>query len=234
MCLVEVEKMPKLQVGCTLPVAEGMVVRTETDQVQAGAQGHARIPADQSSARLPGLRQGRRVRTAGHGLPLRRRREPLHRDAKLHVDGKAVVARWSSSMRRAASCAIRCVRVCNEGMGVGALGVVNRGVISRDRSQPRRSPGMRRVRRLHRHLPGRRADQRHLSLSRRGPGRWSTSAPSARTAPMAARPRWASRNDEIIRGNNRDRSRHQRRVPVHQGPLRVRFLRSSGAPAIAA
>ena len=29
MCLVEVEKTPKLQVGCTLPVAEGMVVRTE-------------------------------------------------------------------------------------------------------------------------------------------------------------------------------------------------------------
>ena len=29
------------------------------------------------------------------------------------------------------------------------------------------------------------------------------------------------RNDEIIRGNNRDRSRHQRRVPVHQGPLRA-------------
>ena len=33
MCLVEVEKMPKLQTACTLPVAEGMVVRTETKQV---------------------------------------------------------------------------------------------------------------------------------------------------------------------------------------------------------
>src|ERR1700704_6095162 len=30
MCLVEVEKMPKLQTGCTLPVAEGMVVRTDS------------------------------------------------------------------------------------------------------------------------------------------------------------------------------------------------------------
>jgi len=30
MCLVEVEKMPKLMTACTLPVAEGMVVRTET------------------------------------------------------------------------------------------------------------------------------------------------------------------------------------------------------------
>ena len=35
MCLVEVEKMPKLMAACTLPVAEGMVVRTETPQVAA-------------------------------------------------------------------------------------------------------------------------------------------------------------------------------------------------------
>src|SRR5438046_10518654 len=33
MCLVEVEQAPKLMVACTLPVAEGMVVRAETEQV---------------------------------------------------------------------------------------------------------------------------------------------------------------------------------------------------------
>src|SRR5579859_254440 len=33
MCLVEVEKMPKLQTACTLPVAEGMVVRAATQQI---------------------------------------------------------------------------------------------------------------------------------------------------------------------------------------------------------
>src|SRR5215472_8224504 len=33
MCLVEIEKTPKLQTACTVPVAEGMVVRTETAQV---------------------------------------------------------------------------------------------------------------------------------------------------------------------------------------------------------
>src|SRR5713101_6026376 len=32
MCLVEVEKMPKMQVACTLPVAPGMVVKTDTPQ----------------------------------------------------------------------------------------------------------------------------------------------------------------------------------------------------------
>src|SRR2546428_14076947 len=35
MCLVEVEKMPKLMASCTLPVSEGMVARTETPVVAA-------------------------------------------------------------------------------------------------------------------------------------------------------------------------------------------------------
>src|SRR5436305_6035446 len=39
MCLVEVEKTPKLQVACTLPVSEGMVVRTESEQVAAARKG---------------------------------------------------------------------------------------------------------------------------------------------------------------------------------------------------
>ena len=43
-------------------------------------QVHSRISAYQSPARLSGLRQGRRVRTAGHGVPLRRGRKPLHRN----------------------------------------------------------------------------------------------------------------------------------------------------------
>ena len=33
MCLVEVEKMPKLQTACTLVATEGMVVKTDTQQV---------------------------------------------------------------------------------------------------------------------------------------------------------------------------------------------------------
>src|SRR6266550_1075978 len=33
MCLVEIEKTPKLQTACTTPVAEGMIVRSESPQV---------------------------------------------------------------------------------------------------------------------------------------------------------------------------------------------------------
>ncbi|MGA8289950.1 MAG: 2Fe-2S iron-sulfur cluster-binding protein, partial [Acidobacteriaceae bacterium] len=34
MCLVRIEKMPKLQTACTTPIAEGMIVATETDEIK--------------------------------------------------------------------------------------------------------------------------------------------------------------------------------------------------------
>ena len=37
-CLVEIEKNPKLQIACNTPVAEGMVVRTDTARVNQGQQ----------------------------------------------------------------------------------------------------------------------------------------------------------------------------------------------------
>src|SRR6202049_1207081 len=39
MCLVEVEKTPKLQVACTTPVAEGMGVRTDSPVVHEARKG---------------------------------------------------------------------------------------------------------------------------------------------------------------------------------------------------
>src|SRR5436305_14881562 len=34
MCLVRIEKMPKLQTACTVPITEGMVVITASDEVK--------------------------------------------------------------------------------------------------------------------------------------------------------------------------------------------------------
>ena len=44
MCLVEVEKAPKLMVACTLPVAEGMVVQTESEQVRQARKSFMATP----------------------------------------------------------------------------------------------------------------------------------------------------------------------------------------------
>ena len=80
-CLVEVEgpRGPMMVVSCMTPVAEGQVVRTATPRRQAGPGGRARAAARQPPARLPGVRQGRRVPAAGPGVHPRPRREPLRR-----------------------------------------------------------------------------------------------------------------------------------------------------------
>ena len=65
MCLVEVEKAPKLAPSCATSVAEGQVVHVHSREGARGAQGRARDAAHQPSARLPDLRSGRRVRAAG-------------------------------------------------------------------------------------------------------------------------------------------------------------------------
>src|SRR4026208_1620279 len=38
-CLVKIEKMPKLQTSCSTPVAEGMVVRTQDPEAVEGRKG---------------------------------------------------------------------------------------------------------------------------------------------------------------------------------------------------
>ena len=64
-CLVEIEGMPKLQIACNTPVAEGMVVRTKASSVRAdGRATILELSARQPSAGLSDLRQGRRMRLA--------------------------------------------------------------------------------------------------------------------------------------------------------------------------
>ena len=84
MCLVEVEGMPKLQAACTMTATDGMKVHTQQRARRRRAAGRARVPADQPPARLPRLRQGRRVPAAGPDLPLRARQHALP-PAQAHV-----------------------------------------------------------------------------------------------------------------------------------------------------
>ena len=58
----------------------------------------------------------------------------------------------------------RCVRVCDEGMDVKALGVGMRGANTIIIPNRERSSEVRRMRDVHRYLPGRRANQRHISV----------------------------------------------------------------------
>jgi hypothetical protein len=69
-CIVKIEKLPKLQTSCSTPVAEGMVVSTQTpDVVEARASVFEFLL-------INGVRQGRRVPASGFLIQLRAEREP--------------------------------------------------------------------------------------------------------------------------------------------------------------
>ncbi len=125
MCLVEVEKTPKLQVACTLPVAEGMVVHTDSPQVQKARKGTLEFLLTNHPLDCPVCDKGGEcelqdmVFRYGAG-------ESRFREAKIHVEEK----QWSPIVfYDAPRCILcyRCVRICGEGLGVNALGVGNRG-----------------------------------------------------------------------------------------------------------
>ncbi|HUQ95613.1 MAG TPA: NADH-quinone oxidoreductase subunit NuoG [Bryobacteraceae bacterium] len=128
MCLVEIEKTPKLQAACTIPVGEGMVVRTETEPVAKARKTTLEFLLTNHPLDCPVCDKGGEcelqdmVFRYGAG-------ESRFTEMKHHVDEK----QWSPVVfydgPRCILC-YRCVRVCDEGMGVGALGIVNRGMLS--------------------------------------------------------------------------------------------------------
>ncbi|HXX43462.1 MAG TPA: NADH-quinone oxidoreductase subunit NuoG [Candidatus Acidoferrales bacterium] len=128
MCLVEVEKMPKLQTACTLVATDGMVVRTTTDQVRKARKDMIEFLLSNHPLDCPVCDKGGECElqdmTFRYGLDKTRFvEEKLH-----HPEEK-----WSPLVYYDAPRCIlcfRCVRVCDEGMDVKALGVGMRGVQS--------------------------------------------------------------------------------------------------------
>ena len=57
-CLVEVDKVPKLQIACNTPVFEGMVVRTRSDRAEGGRRGREACRGAIDQARGAGASQG--------------------------------------------------------------------------------------------------------------------------------------------------------------------------------
>jgi len=128
MCLVEVEKMPKLQAACTLPVSEGMVVRTEAAAAVKARKTTLEFLLTNHPLDCPVCDKGGEcelqdmVFRYGAG-------ESRFTEIKHHVDEK----QWSPVVfYDAPRCILcyRCVRVCDEGLGVTALGVAKRGAYS--------------------------------------------------------------------------------------------------------
>jgi len=125
MCLVEVERTPKLQTSCTLPVTEGMVVRTATERVQEARKAVLELLLTNHPLDCPVCDKGGECElqdlTLAYGPGVGRFAEAKH-----HVDER----QWSAVVyydRPRCILCFRCVRICDQGMGVGALSIVDRG-----------------------------------------------------------------------------------------------------------
>ncbi len=128
MCLVEVEKAPKLQTACTLVVAEGMVVRTDTPQVIEARKAMLEFLLTNHPLDCPVCDKGGECEL--QDLTFRYRiGESRFAELKQHVPEKQFSPVVYFDAPRCILC-YRCVRICKEGMGVGALGVVLRGAVS--------------------------------------------------------------------------------------------------------
>jgi NADH-quinone oxidoreductase subunit G len=128
MCLVQVEKMPKLQVACTLPATNGMVVYTDSQNVRDSRKMMLEFLLGNHPLDCPVCDKGGEcelqdmVFRYGAG-------ESRFTETKIHFDEQ----QWSPVVfYDAPRCILcyRCVRACDEGMGVNALGVINRGAVS--------------------------------------------------------------------------------------------------------
>jgi NADH-quinone oxidoreductase subunit G len=125
MCVVRIEKVPKLQTACTTPVAEGMVVTTESPEIGQARKATIELLLGNHPLDCPVCDAGGECElqdmTFKYGAS-----ESKFVEIKQHREEQ----QWSPVVffdRPRCILCYRCVRVCGEGMDVWALGIQNRG-----------------------------------------------------------------------------------------------------------
>jgi NADH-quinone oxidoreductase subunit G len=125
MCVVRIEKMPKLQTACTTPVAEGMVVQTETPEIAQARKATLQLLLGNHPLDCPVCDAGGECElqdmTFKYGAA-----DSFYAEPKNHREEQ----KWSPVVyfdRPRCILCYRCIRMCGEGMDVFALGIQNRG-----------------------------------------------------------------------------------------------------------
>jgi NADH-quinone oxidoreductase subunit G len=125
MCVVRIEKMPKLQTACTTPVTEGMVVQTETPEIAQARKATLQLLLGNHPLDCPVCDAGGECElqdmTFKYGAA-----DSFYAEPKNHREEQ----KWSPVVyfdRPRCILCYRCVRMCGEGMDVFALGIQNRG-----------------------------------------------------------------------------------------------------------
>jgi len=125
MCVVRLEKVPKLQTACTTPVAEGMVVTTESPEIAQARKATIELLLGNHPLDCP-------VCDAGGECELQDMtfKYGAHESKFVEIKQHREEQQWSPVVffdRPRCILCYRCVRVCGEGMDVWALGIQNRG-----------------------------------------------------------------------------------------------------------
>ena len=125
LCLVEVEKIPRLQTACTLMVADGMVVKTETEQIADVRRGILEFllinhPLDCPVCDKAGECELQDL-VEKYG-PAKGRYKEKKRKVPESLEDPVIVR----NMERCVMCT-RCVRMCEGVQGASAIDVIGRG-----------------------------------------------------------------------------------------------------------
>ena len=125
MCLVEIEKAPKLVSSCTMPLMEGMSIITNSEKVNAGRKGVMEFLLINHPLDCPICDQGGECdlqdQAMYYGFDKSR-----YKENKRAVDNKNMGPLVNTIMTRCIHCT-RCVRFATEVAGVPELGMLGRG-----------------------------------------------------------------------------------------------------------
>ena len=128
MCVVAIEKMPKLQTACTTVVSNGMVVRTDNEEVKNSRKAMLEFLLTNHPLDCPVCDKGGECELQDmvfrYGAA-----ETRFMERKLHHEEKKFSSLVYYDRPRCILC-YRCIRVCDEGMDVNALGIAFRGAHS--------------------------------------------------------------------------------------------------------
>jgi NADH-quinone oxidoreductase chain G len=127
MCLVEIEKMPKLQTACSTPVDEGMSVRTATTVVNDAHRSVLEFILANHPLDCPVCDQGGKcdLQDFSHQYTATSRFAETKRIFSKEYFSPLI----ETQMNRCVQC-LRCVRYCDEVMDVKALAPVGRGTMT--------------------------------------------------------------------------------------------------------
>ncbi len=127
MCLVEIEKMPKLQTACSTPVDEGMSVRTATTVVNDAHRSVLEFILANHPLDCPVCDQGGKcdLQDFSHQYTATSRFVETKRIFQKEYFSPLI----ETQMNRCVQC-LRCVRYCDEVMDVKALAPVGRGTMT--------------------------------------------------------------------------------------------------------